>query len=53
MVLGALECMNNADFEKINKRQHCARCIYYLSEITTHTSNLKNTVLLRTHRPSK
>ena len=40
MVLGALGCMNNADFEKkISKN-------YYLSEITTRTSNLKNTVLV-------
>ena len=33
MVLGALGCMNNADFErkKISKRRHCARCVYYLS----------------------
>ena len=49
MVLGAHECMNNADFEtkkkkqknKKNKKnifQHCARCVY-LSEITTRTSN--------------
>ena len=43
MVLGALGCMNNADFEKISKSQHCARCVYYLSEITTRASNLKNT----------
>ena len=38
--------MNNANFEKNSKWQHCARCVYYLSEITTHTSNLKNTVLI-------
>jgi hypothetical protein len=31
---------------KNSKWQHCARCIYYLSEITTRTSNLKNTALL-------
>ena len=37
-------CMNNTDSEKkINKGQHC---VYYLSEITTSTSNLKNTVLI-------
>jgi hypothetical protein len=30
----------------ISKWQHCARCVYYLSEITTHTSNLKNTILV-------
>ena len=46
MVLGALGCMNNVDFEKISKWQHCARCVYYLSEITTRTSNLKNTALV-------
>ena len=34
MVLGALGCINNADFEK-NKGEYCARCTYYLSEITT------------------
>ena len=33
MVLGALGCVNN-------------RCVYYLSEITTRTSNIKNTVLV-------
>ena len=48
MVLSTLGCMNNADFErKISKWQHCARCVNYLSEVTTHTSNLKNTVLVR------
>ena len=41
MVLGALGCINNADFEEKSKWQHCARCVYYLSEITTRTSNLK------------
>ena len=43
MVLGALKCMSNADFEKkkISNWQHCARCVYYLSEITTCTSNFK------------
>ena len=46
MVLGALGCMNNADFEKIRKLQHCARCVYYLSEIMTRASNLKNPVLI-------
>ena len=34
MVLGALGCMNNAHLER-SKGQHCARCVYYLSEITT------------------
>ena len=38
---------------KKSKSQHCARCVYYLSEITTLTNNLKNTVFSRTHRPSK
>ena len=28
------------------KGQHCARCVYYLSEITTRTNNLKNTLLV-------
>ena len=38
MVLGALGCINNANFEKKNcKWQHCVRCVYYLSEITTRT----------------
>jgi hypothetical protein len=40
MVLGALGCMNNADFEKKNSKcQHCARCVYILLEITRRTSN--------------
>ena len=26
---------------KNSKLQHCARCIYFLSQITTRTSNLK------------
>ena len=37
---------------KKSKWQQCARFLYYLSEITTLTSNLKNTVFVRTHRPS-
>ena len=42
MMLGALGCMTNVYFEKKNsKSQHCAICVYYLSEITTRTSNLK------------
>ena len=42
MLLGALGCMNNADFEiKNSKSQDCARCVYYLSEIATHTSHLQ------------
>jgi hypothetical protein len=54
MVLGALGCMNNADFgKKSGKWPYCATCVYYLSEITTRTSNLKNTVIVRTHIPSK
>ena len=54
MLLGALGCMNNADFEEKNsKRQHCLRSVYYLSEITTRTSNLKHTIHVCTHRPSK
>ena len=46
MELGALGCMHNADFEKkkVSIRQHSARCVYYLSEITS-TSNLKNAAL--------
>ena len=39
MVLGALGCVNNADFEKISKRQHWARCVYYLSEVTCMKNN--------------
>ena len=41
-VVGALACMDNADFEeqKKSKSQHRARCDY-LSEITTRTRNLK------------
>ena len=37
MVLSSFGCMNNADFEKKKKikRPHCARCVYYLSEIKT------------------
>ena len=46
MVLGALECMNNAEFEKISKWQQFARYVYYLSYITIRTSNLNNTVLI-------
>ena len=55
MVLGALGCMNNVDFENISKRQHYARCVYYLSEITTRTirTNLKNAVLVCTPIPTK
>ena len=45
IVLDALGCMNNADFEtKIRKLQYCVRYVYCLSEITTRTINLKNTV---------
>ena len=46
MVLAAFGCMNNVCFEKNIKRQHYARCVYYWPEITTCTSNLKNTVLV-------
>ena len=50
MVLGALGYTNDENFEKKKTRcQHCARCVYYLSKITTRTSNLKNTVVV----PSK
>ena len=52
MMLGALRCTNKADLKKKSKLQHCARCVYYLSEITTRTSNLKNTILVLI-RPSK
>ena len=31
MVFGALRCMNNVDFEKISKQQHCSRCVYYMT----------------------
>ena len=41
VVLSALGCMNNTDLGK-----DCARCVYYLSENTTRTSNLKNTVFV-------
>ena len=54
IVLGTLGCMNNENVEEKNSnRQHCPRCVYYLSDITVHTSILKNTVLVRIHRPSK
>ena len=53
MVLGALGCINNADFEKIIKWQNCVRCVYCLSEFMTNISNLKNTLLVHAHRPSK
>ena len=33
-------------FKIITKLPQCARCVYYLSEITTRTSNLRNTVLV-------
>ena len=46
MALGALWCKNNADFRGGSKWQHCARYVYYSSEITTRTRNLKITVLL-------
>ena len=46
MVLGAPGRMNNADLKKNRKLEHCARCVYYSSEITTHASNLKNTLLV-------
>ena len=35
--VGALECMDNADFEKNSKWQRWNRRVYYLSEITTRT----------------
>ena len=42
MVLGALGCINNKNFDKkSSKWQHWARCVYYLSEITIRTSDLK------------
>ena len=37
--------------KKRSKLQHYARCVYYLSEIKTRRSNLKNAILVRTHRP--
>ena len=49
MVLGALVWIML--ILKISKLQLCARCVYYLSEITTHTSNLKK-YRTRTHRLS-
>ena len=52
MVLDALGCANNADLEKNSKRQHCARCVYYLSEITTRTSNLKKISYMPPASPS-
>ena len=45
-MLDFLYYMDNGDFVKTSKLQHCARCVYYLSERTTGTSNLKNTVSL-------
>jgi hypothetical protein len=53
MVQGALGCMKNADYEKNSKLRHCAKCVYYLSKNMTHTNNLKNNVLVHSHRPSK
>ena len=41
MVFDALGCMNNADFEKNSKCQHCSRCIYFMLEITAGTSNFQ------------
>ena len=47
-------CMNNADFEnKLVNDNIVLGFFYYLSEIIIHTSNLKDTILVRTHRPSK
>ena len=47
MVLGALGCVNNADFErKLVNDNIMLDVFYYLSEITTRTSNLINTVLV-------
>ena len=40
-MLSFLGCMNNVDFEKKIRWQHCARCVYYLSEIMMFASNLK------------
>ena len=37
---------------KKSKWQHYTRCVYHLSEITIRISNLNNTALVRTHRPS-
>jgi hypothetical protein len=40
MVLGAFECMNNVNFEKkLVNGNIVLDVFYYLSEITTHTSN--------------
>ena len=41
MVFGSLGCMNNTDFggKKVNDK--CVRYVYYLSEITTGSSNLQ------------
>ena len=47
MVLGALGCVNNADFErKLVNDNIMLDVFYYLSEITTLTNNLKHTVLV-------
>ena len=35
MVLDALGCMNNSDFERKKNRQHCARCLLFFPEITS------------------
>ena len=54
MVLGALRCLNSADFEKKKiVNFNIVLEVFIMSEIMTHTSNLKNTILVRAHRPSK
>ena len=40
MVPGALGCMNDADLKNVNVNI-VLRSVYYLSEITKRTSNLK------------
>ena len=53
MNLGALGCMNNEDLEKLVNDNIVLDVFYYLSEFTTRTSDITNTVLIRNHTPLK
>ena len=53
MVLSSLGCTNNTDFEKKIKKINDSIVLdvfIILSEVTTRTNNLKNTVLVHAYR---
>ena len=45
MALGPLGCMNNADFGKVSKCEHCARDLLFIRNYETHKL-FKNNVLV-------